>query len=239
MRVEYCNYELIRRHIAEALVVSGLAKETSIKHLAGDIKALERYLTGRDRVCGPERAERIERHLARGKSLGRARTGSGHDCFLKGIVVTAVVSAPAYQWPQIQRYHFQDITTSQSKMHRITKFDLKEMCNPEVDEIMIARVKMYVDRYNQVNDALGRALNEAENSNFIKELQDTKDYYFRKIINNAPQGLRLAAGITTNYLQLKTQHYQRKDHKLTEWNTDFIDWLEELPYFFEYIGVER
>jgi len=235
MRVEYCNYDLIKRHIAEALVVSGLAKETSIKHLSGDIKALERYLTGRDRVCGPERVERIERHLARGSKLGRARTGSGHDCFLKGIVVTAVVSAPAYQWPQIQRYHFQDIITSQSKMHRITKFDLKEMCNPEVDQIVIDNVQKYVDKYNTaVSD-----LKNNTDPNYTEGLDELKERYFRKIINNAPQGLRLAAGITTNYLQLKTQYYQRKDHKLIEWNTDFIDWLEELPYFFEYIGVER
>lgn len=229
MRVEYCNYDLIKYHIAEALVMAGLAKETSIDHLEEDIKEVEAVLYGRLNVelsevldrDNDEKVDRIAKHLERGNKLGKAKTGSGHDCFLKGVVVTAVISAPAYQWPQIQRYHFQDIITSQSKMHRITSFNIAEMCNPEVDEDIIKKLEDYVKSYNWTN------------------IPDQKDYYFRKIINNAPQGLRLAAGITTNYLQLKTQYYQRKNHKLAEWNTDFINWLEELPYFFEYIGVER
>lgn len=220
MRVEYCNYELIKYHIAEALVVAGLAKSTDTKHLEEDIRGVEALLQGYIGIFTKDKNDRLKEHLARGYKLGKAKSGSGHDCFLKGVVVTAVVSAPAYQWPQIQRYHFQDIITSQSKMHRITNFNIRAMCNPEVDDEVIERVEDYVKSYNWTN------------------IPDQKEYYFRKIINNAPQGLRLAAGITTNYLQLKTQYYQRNNHRLTEWNTDFINWLEKLPYFFEYIGVE-
>lgn len=235
MRVEYCNYDLVRQHIAEALVIAGLAKDTSIDHLAGDVKAVERYLAGRPLVLNEEQAERLSRHLDRGKKLGSAKPGSGHDCFLKGIVVTAVISAPAYQWPQIQRYHFQDIITSQSKMHRITRFNIEEICNAEVDPEIITIVNKYILKYNQTQEKVEALTNPEE----VRKAQEVVDWYFRKIINNAPQGLRLAAGIVTNYLQLKTQFFQRKNHKLTEWNTEFINWLKELPYFFEYIGVDR
>jgi hypothetical protein len=54
-------------------------------------------------------------------NLGRASQGSGHDCFLKGIIVQARISADHSFWIQWQRYHFQDIVSSTSKMHTILK----------------------------------------------------------------------------------------------------------------------
>lgn len=38
--------------------------------------------------------------------------------------------------------------------------------------------------------------------------------------------------MTTNYRQLKTIYFQRKDHKLDEWHK-FCDWCESLPLFKE------
>lgn len=45
---------------------------------------------------------------------------------------------------------------------------------------------------------------------------------------NIPSGLYLTAGITTNYLQIKSMYYQRKGHKLNEWNI-FCEWAKTLP----------
>ena len=67
--------------------------------------------------------------------LGQAKAGSGHDCFLKGITVMLDIEAPAYVWQQVQRYHFFDIVSSQSKMHRLEGLlkeddvELKEVYN--------------------------------------------------------------------------------------------------------------
>ena len=56
--------------------------------------------------------------------LANAPKGSGHDNFLKGIVVQFDVTFTVKCWTEAERYHWFDIVSSQSTMHRITKFDL-------------------------------------------------------------------------------------------------------------------
>ena len=53
-----------------------------------------------------------------------------------------------------------------------------------------------------------------------------KDFY-QKLIATCPQGLMKSMRITTNMLQLKTIHSQRRNHKLEEWQI-FCDWIETL-----------
>ena len=60
------------------------------------------------------------------RQLGSCPTGTGHDNFLNGIRV-------AFDWTfsnklsvELERYHFIDFVSSQSTMHRITKFDLNK-----------------------------------------------------------------------------------------------------------------
>ena len=215
MKIIYCDHDLIKAHIVEALVMSGLPAMVSVdeQKIEDEISNAENGMYfGIEAYC--------DHHLARARKLGSAKPGSGHDCFLKGCVVTAVISAPSYQWPQIQRYHFLDIISSQSKMHCITKMDIQKQCNEEVDDIVINLLNDYVEKHNNA------------------ETPEERKKYFRKIINNCPHGLHLAAGIVTNYLQLKTMYLQRKNHKLEEWSRDFIKWVESLPYFKELTGME-
>ena len=86
--------------------------------------------------------------IKRATSLAQTKHGSGHDCFLKGIVVQCDVKAPSYWWAQFQRYHFADIVASQSKMHCMLKFDLNEQCNEWVTEESKSQVKKFIDIYN-------------------------------------------------------------------------------------------
>lgn len=215
MKILYCNKDLIKYHIAEALVMSGLPMSTDTDNLEKDIWTAEKIIFGHNytEFIGP--TQNAERHFDRAKKLDTAKAGSGHDCFLKACVVTAIISAPSYQWPQIQRYHFLDIASSQSKMHRITKMDLIQQCNDEVNYDIIHVLNNYISCYNNA------------------QTEHVKEVYFRKIINNCPMGLQLAAGIVTNYLQLKTMKAQRKHHKLHEWSHDFVEWVDGLPYFVE------
>ena len=59
----------------------------------------------------------MEPHVKRAIKLASAPIGSGHDNFLKGIIVQMDVEAPQYVWMQIERYQFFTIISSQSKMH--------------------------------------------------------------------------------------------------------------------------
>ena len=58
--------------------------------------------------------------VVRAKKLAKTPVGSGHNNFLKGIIVQFDLQYPEYFSPQLQRYHWVDIVSSQSKMHKIT-----------------------------------------------------------------------------------------------------------------------
>lgn len=153
--------------------------------------------------------------FARAGKLGSCKPGTGHDCFLKGIVVQADITAPQYWWIQFQRYHFADIVSSQSKMHKITEMELEEVCNKYVTEKTIAHLRELIEYYENLHDG------------------QKKREYFQRVIANCPMGLMLKARIVTNYLQLKTMYLQRHHHKLEEWKT-FCEWIEGLPHFSDY-----
>ena len=51
-------------------------------------------------------------HVKRALKLGSAAAGTGHNNFLKGIIVQMDVNAPQYWWQQAQRYHGFDFVSS-------------------------------------------------------------------------------------------------------------------------------
>lgn len=93
--------------------------------------------------------------------LGNAEIGSGHDSFLKGIIVQFDVSYPVYWSPQFQRYHFADIVSSSSAMHRIHTLKLSEHCMQHTDPGVIAIVQNWIDIYNHLTTVEGLKKNEA------------------------------------------------------------------------------
>lgn len=140
-------------------------------------------------------------------NLASCKIGTGHDNFLNGVIVQFDLTFSNKAWVELQRYHFIDFISSQSTMHRITKFDLSQSYNEYVDERIIIVMQELVDKYNQT--------------------QDEEDYL--KVLYNNPSGFELTAGMTTNYRQLKTIYHQRKNHRLPEWR-EFCSWVEKLPH---------
>lgn len=140
--------------------------------------------------------------------LGRAPIGSGHDCFLKGIIVQCRIKADHSFWMQWMRYHFQDIVSSSSKMHSILngKVDFEEGTD-------LAMIVLWGDIRQDC-------------------IENPTQDNFHRLIMSAPIGMLLTADVTTNYLQLKTIHNQRSNHKMRSWHT-LCDWIEELPEFNE------
>lgn len=143
----------------------------------------------------------------RQKVLASSPKGEGHDNFLCGIIVQFDLTFTVKAWTEAERYHFFDIVSSQSTMHRISKFDLDEQYIGYVDERIIAIMNELKDRYNETKDA---------------------EDYLRLLYSN-PCGFRLTAAMTTNYRQLKTIYSQRRFHRLPEWR-EFCEWVEGLPH---------
>ena len=161
-----------------------------------------------------------DKHFKRACNLGTTKSGEGHDNFLNGIIVQFDLYAPLFMWKQLQRYHFLDFISSQSTMHRLTKFNVAECCVGDTDEVILERYQDLLDGYN---------FWEANNGENNKE---GKQKLWRTLVASLPSGFVLGATMTTNYRQLKTIYHQRKNHKLKEWH-DFCSWCESLPYFKE------
>ena len=118
-------------------------------------------------------------------------------------------------WIELQRYHFIDIITSMSTMHRISKFELEEAFNEYTDPIIIYHLKYLQKEYNE---------------------NPTKENYL-KLLYSTPSGLQMTGRVTTNYLQLMNIYQQRRTHRLPEWRYFCQQLLEELPLFYELLEM--
>jgi len=85
----------------ESVIASGYPKQSVIEH--------QLFLYGFEKELGAQ--------VERAKRLARCKPGTGHDCFLKGIIAQADFIASHGWWMQAMRYHWFDIVSSQSKEH--------------------------------------------------------------------------------------------------------------------------
>lgn len=170
--------------------------------------------------------ENLDSSLTKGiKSCANCDTGEGHDNFLKGIIVQFDLTFSNKAWVEAERYHFLDFVSSQSTMHKITKFDIKQQCNRYVDARIIDVVQEKINEYNRLS-----ALNLKSEAS--KERREILNELYLEILYNVPSGFELTAGMTTNYQQLKTIYQQRRHHLLPDWKM-FCDWCLTLPLFKE------
>ena len=171
-----------------------------------------------------------EKDIKRCINLSNAcNTGNGaHGQFLTGIRVAFDLTCSNKMWVEAERYRFLEFVSSQSTMHRITKFDLSNQYNEYVDPRVINIMKEKVDKYNQLVDNAANSDDELDKrifSNMAKE-------QYLEILYTNPAGFELTARLTTNYRCLKNIYIQRKDHRLPEWR-EFCAWIESLPMFKE------
>ncbi len=168
--------------------------------------------------------------------LAKCKSGSGHDSFMKGIVVLAEFTATHDFILQLYRYHFRDTVSSESKMHSIVKGDIREHCSKWVSLKTIDLVNELIEEYNDYDWTSAAYVAEALG---IAEGVATKQELFECIIHNTPLGYELTFGEVTNYLQLKTMYAQRKKHKMSGWSEVFEQWVKTLPYSWLITGVNN
>lgn len=177
-----------------------MIKNLNVYGLENSVRVAKFAMAADSTKCTEEITDRTE-------SLATAERGSGHDNFLKGIVVQFDLTFTVKAWTEAERYHWFDIVTSQSTMHKISKFNYENCFCDYVTDNTKAEMQRLLDIYN--------AEPTAEN--------------YLTLLYNCPVGIKLTAGITTNYQQLKTIYGQRKTHRLPEWIA-FCKWIETLPH---------
>lgn len=135
---------------------------------------------------------------------------AAHGQFLSGILVSFDLTFTVKAWTEAERYKFLYFISSQSSMHRISKFDLDTCFDGHVDERCKEVVRDLVEKYNDETDP------------------EKKKEIYLKLLYSCPTGLKLTARVTTNYRCLRNIYKQRKAHRLPEWRT-FCKWIELLP----------
>lgn len=144
-------------------------------------------------------------HVDRMTRLASAPSNSGHCNALVGVLVAFDVTASNVWMLQAERYHFLQIVSSQSKMHKLKKLVQESKTATELlDDDTVQRIKDDIELYED-------GVIDEEN-----------------LIYSCPMGLQLTCRMTTNYMQLRNLYHQRKHHKLKEWR-DFCNWIETLP----------
>ena len=157
--------------------------------------------------------EEFEKSMPRAIMLANSPSGSGHQTFLSGIRVSFDIKYPNYISPELQRYHWIDIVSSSSKMHRLSSMDMDTCFNKYVTDESKEQMKRLAKKFNE-----------------------TKSYEdFMVMLSNCPQGIELFMRVSTNYLQLRTLYIQRKTHKLKEDYGAVCEFIEKLPYANEFI----
>ena len=206
-------------NLFESLVASGNAMRTELV----DMKTLQKEFDSAADEETTELAEEARKGLKRCTKLTQAglKGVSCHSNYLTGILVSFDVVYPCYWTPESQRYHWFNIVTSSSKMHRLCKMRGEEYFNKYTDKRSIAILQEKIDKYNSIEDNTWT-------------VDSPKYIAFMEMLSSCPQGLELFEHVTTNYKQLQTIYFQRRNHKLFEWH-NFCKMIEQLPYFKELI----
>lgn len=209
--------------LAESIVASGFPMQEAMR-AAGEtpdfekkVAALEKYLNV-ETLDSEETIAWCATQVGRAERLAAGRGGESHDCFLCGIVVQANITAPRYWWPEFQRYHFADIVSSTSTMHRLSSFIERARELSSTEELW-ELVGEHFDTLNAQEPVVKAWMDCALNGNLSLE----------QLKASLPEGWLQTARITTNYRQLKTIYAQRHAHRLKEWR-DFCDWILSLPH---------
>lgn len=191
----------------------------------------------------PMRTELVTRHadekdVKRGLNLTKASFGNGaHAQWLTGVRVAFDLTFTNKAWVEAERYRFLEFVSSQSTMHRITKFNLDNQYNEYVDPRVIEIMKEKVAEYNSIGNL------DMIDVKLHAEMLEQKKRKYLEILYTNPAGFELTARMTTNYRCLLNIYIQRHDHRLPEWREFCAQMLEELPYFKELVeaynsGVE-
>ena len=176
-----------------------------------------------------EMREVEEKDIARGTNLVNATKNgnTAHHQFLTGIRVNFDLTFTNKAWVEAERYRFLEFVSSQSTMHRITKFDLSKQYIKYVDPRIIEIMQEKVDNYNKTVKYLEGI--PKENIDERKAINEKLTEKYLEILYSNPAGFKLTARLTTDYRCLRNIYIQRRNHRLPEWKA-FCKWIETLPY---------
>lgn len=146
------------------------------------------------------------------------KAGNEHCKFLRSIYVDTVITCPQYICAELDTYKINTVRNSSSLQHLGSKREFTRDDFTLEDDIL----DICQDDFQSYLDLINRTR---------AKYLETNDYkYFRFLRQLLPMGYNYTFSFSTNYAQLRNMYMQRKNHRLKEWNTDFVEWIVSLPY---------
>lgn len=147
--------------------------------------------------------------------MNLAKAGPEHAKYLRQVFISADVTAPLKFWDEVDTYHFFE-TNSTSAMHTLGKGLIEE------------EAFSFEDLDDDLKYTYLAILNLAR-ERWIESGKKKPSREWRQMIMLTAMGFNYRRTFTSNYSQLRTMYFQRKNHRLQEWR-DFCKWVEQLPY---------
>lgn len=150
------------------------------------------------------------------------KAGSDHRKFLRQIFVSVDITAPLYWWKEFDTYKVATVANSCSTMHKIHAKPI-ELSDFSIDDFYIE------DEGLDLSDYFKNVVADCES--LRRKYLETKDKkYWRGLIQLLPESYNQKRTVTLNYETLRNIYGSRHGHKLSEWSTGFMEWIESLPY---------
>lgn len=161
--------------------------------------------------------------------------GNEHRKFMRQILVSMDVTAPLYLWKELDKYQIGTVTNSCSTMHKLKDTPITLDCF-EIDDYSrdFSSAMDYVvsnkfgDSYYSENFFEELLLPKLEDLR-LKYLETKDKKYWKELIRFIPESWLQKRTMTLNYEVLYNICKQRKNHRLSEWDT-FINYIKDFPY---------
>lgn len=160
------------------------------------------------------------------------RGGNEHAKFMRMIHVAVDVNMPRYWWSEADTYHF-NTKNSCSTMHKLLNnnnpitLDLFVTCEEDMDwwKSTVEKLESMRKEYKEIQSTTKN--NAAMNKLLVRA---------KRML---PEGFLQLRTLDTNYAELRSMYFQRRNHRLKEeWSDMFCKWVESLPYAKELIMYE-
>ena len=147
-------------------------------------------------------------------ALKLVKAGTEHAKFMRQIFISTDITAPLYWWKEMDTYKISTTANSTSTMHKIhTRY--------------LTHNDFSYDKITPFRDNTLYHLNKIIKKYKGSGHKDKK--IWRELIQDLPSSYNQLRTWTGNYQNLRNIYFQRKNHRLQEWE-DFRNVIESLPY---------
>ena len=156
--------------------------------------------------------------------------GPEHRKFMRQIFVSMDIEGPLFWWKEMDTYKINTVSNSCSTMHKLTSTPItKDLTSfsKDLNNLVIYDNNPY-DKQTTFGDIVQDICDKCETLR-TKYIETKDKRYWRALIEILPESWNQKRTWTCNYEILRNIVLQRKNHKLSEWNS-FIEEIKKLPY---------